>query len=290
MGCSDAMSSGQFNEAEAPGGSGEDKKTEFGGTDASPIPQSLRGSPLCGVRADNCNPDDDGRPVADADAGTSAPPPSNSMTCPDPAPDAGVATGDGGTTAASACRVVKQTSGYSPTECQAADRRGTDGVSCQSGAECAPGFDCVDSDKGGVCRRYCCSGSCADQSSQNGGATFCDVQKVLDPNTDKAPVCMPLKKCTLLKPGGCIDNETCAVVTEKGDTGCVVTGTVLVGQSCDVDHCAIGLTCLGNPGDRRCYKLCRIDGNQCDAPEKCMTGAVFQDTSFGVCRELNNSR
>jgi hypothetical protein len=272
----------------------------FGGTDASPRPASVvRGSPLCRVTDDKCDPDDDGLPK-----NTTDPPPNPSNPPPNPttaicgAPDAGGGgtTSSGGisdaSTIANACRVGKVNDGYSPLNCQLADRNGSDGVACQRGADCAPGFECVDSDKGGVCRRYCCSGSCGDYTSQNGGATFCDVQLGLDINPHKAPVCMPLKKCKLLRAGECVNTETCAVVTEKGDTGCVVKGDVKAGESCDDDHCAGDLTCLGTPGDRRCYKLCRIDGSgpECRTNERCATSAAFQDTSFGVCKVLPQAR
>ena len=86
-------------------------------------------------------------------------------------------------------------------------------------------------------------------------------------------------------PAGLID----AIVTEKGDTGCVASGTAKATDPCDEERCAAGLTCLGSYGDRRCYKLCRVEGSDCAAGKTCATGAVFQDTSFGVCKEKTPS-
>jgi hypothetical protein len=225
--------------------------------------EKVVGSPLCGnVRAAKCTPDD----LETCGAYLS------------PSPDSGTAAADAATMG---CGIVGEV-----PDCRAADRRGVDGVSCTQGADCAPGFECVDGDKGPVCRRYCCSGSCENQRSQNGGPTFCDIQKVVPSSNDqRAPVCMPLKTCKLLHAGDCSDKETCAVVTEKGDTGCVPKGNAKVGESCDVDHCDIDLTCLGSPGDRRCYKLCRVDGADCGPMQTCTTGSVFQNTTFGVCKE-----
>ncbi len=227
-----------------------------------------RGSPLCGVGADYCTPDDDG---------TS--PPASGVACATP-PNADVLEHEG-------CRIGKKADGSFVPTCDKADPRGVDGVSCSSGSDCAPGFDCVEGEKGAVCRRYCCSGSCASQASQNGGPTFCDIRKLVDPALDQhpAPVCMPIKTCKLLRDGECGDKETCAIVTDTGDTGCVPKGNAKVGQLCDEEHCDSGLTCLGSPGDRRCYKLCRVDGADCAPMQTCTTGSIFQDTTFGVCKE-----
>lgn len=169
-----------------------------------------------------------------------------------------------------------------------ADRQGVDGVSCSSGADCAPGFDCIvgDTSRGAVCRRYCCAGSsaCNDHTAQNGGRTFCDVQQ-LEQTGETVPVCMPIKQCSLLKKGECSADETCAVVSDKGETGCVATGPQEAGASCEKAHCNAGLTCLGTPGDRRCYTLCRMsDDSACNGAKKCTTSSLFPDPSSGVCQ------
>jgi hypothetical protein len=156
-------------------------------------------------------------------------------------------------------------------------------VSCEHAKNCAPGFDCVKGDNGSVCRRYCCAGSCDESASQNAGPVFCDIQRLVDADDHRAPVCMPLKPCKLFAPGDCGAAETCAIVNDKGTTGCVEGGAVKVDQPCDVDQCELGLTCLGRPGDRRCYKLCRIDGADCDSTQTCTPGSIFHDMAFGVC-------
>jgi hypothetical protein len=259
-------------ESDAPG-AGE---TTFGNADASAVPTSpVRGSPLCGVTAGKCMPDDDGTRATWG------------AHCAEPLPEAGVAPNPDASTIADGCRITKVQDGSYAPECSSdADRGGVDGVACEKGSDCAPGYDCIDGEKGAVCRRYCCSGSCATQLSQNGGPTFCDIQKLLEANPHKAPVCMPLKACKLLTAGECGDKETCAVVTEKGDTGCVAKGSAKAGEPCDEEHCNADLTCLGSPGDRRCHKLCRFEGSDCGRTQTCATGTVFGDTTFGVCKEM----
>lgn len=255
--------------------SGKGASEGFTSSDAAVAPTSERPdptSPLCGSSSKHaeCFPDDSASCAPDVDAGSAL---------------------DDASTKATGCRIGKAAKDdqedsygtYAPA-CSLADRAGTDGVACSTGADCAPGFDCVTSEKGAVCRRYCCSGSCEDHSSQNGGSTFCDIQTLVD-HEHAAPVCMPLKACKLFADGDCSTGETCAVVTEDGSTGCVVNGKAKVGEPCDEERCEGGLTCLGFPGDRVCYKLCRIDGSECTATQTCTPASLFHDMKTGVCKD-----
>jgi hypothetical protein len=242
-------------------------------TDASVAKPALyRGNPLCRV-TDSCMPDDDGYRRT---TGTSE--------CALPVSDAGDASAAGDGTA-NACRIGRD-SGVIAAMCKQGEAgSGTDGTACEVGADCAAGFDCVAGEKGAkACRHYCCTGTCKAQASQNGSATFCDVQPLVDVN-HKAPVCMPLKRCTLLSTGECNANESCAVVTETGETGCVTSGDVQVGGSCDEDHCAAKLTCLGQPGSRKCFKLCKVNASDCGPSQVCTTSTVFNDPDFGICQK-----
>lgn len=258
---------------------GSDSPTYIASDASAASERSLLANPLCGFTDESCFPDDDGilpltassaERCAEADAG--------------PLDDASVKT--------SACRVRKgagsdneekdNVATYVP-QCTTADRTGIDGATCSGSADCAPGFDCVAGEKGAVCRRYCCTGSCELQPSANAGPTFCDIQKPVDLSEHKVPVCMPLKSCKLFAAGECGQDETCAIVTETGATGCIAKGSAKVGEPCDADHCEGGLTCLGSPGDRRCYKLCRIEGADCAEKESCAPSSIFHDMAFGVC-------
>jgi hypothetical protein len=96
---------------------------------------------------------------------------------------------------------------------------------------------------------------------------------------------MPLKRCKLLGTGECAATETCAVVTESGDTGCIAIGDQQVGASCDDAHCAADLTCLGQPGSRKCYKLCKVGGSDCGSAQVCATSTSFKDPNFGICQK-----
>lgn len=238
--------------------------------DAGVPKAQYQGSPLCRITETTCNPDDDG---TRADYGDDV-----NVTCAIAPSDAGPASEPKG------CRVSSSSSGR--PQCAEATPENGDGAKCAAGSDCAPGFDCVAGDgASGVCRRYCCAGSCASNRSQNGGDTFCDVQK-LHKDGDKVPVCMPLKTCELLAPGECAETETCGIVTEDGATGCVANGSAGVDRSCDEEHCNVGLTCLGQPGSRKCYQLCRTAGSpSCGSTKICKTSTIFKDPSVGVCVE-----
>ncbi len=192
--------------------------------------------------------------------------------------------GDASAPPVGACRVSISDASLLEPECsgQTTSPNGIDGAKCTSGGDCASGFDCVESDNGSFCRQYCCLGTCGGAAA-SGSATFCDVQTLVATRTI-APVCMPLKPCKLLTDGQCASTETCAVVNENGDTGCVARGLQQVGQACDDKHCDVGLTCLGQPGNRKCQRLCRVGGDPICAPQTCVTTSAFKDSSYGICQ------
>jgi hypothetical protein len=245
-------------------------------TDASVAKTTpYRGNPLCRVTdGASCMPDDDGyrRTIGTSECAL----PSRS--------DGGDSDGGPAEIAGNACRIGRE-SGVITSTCKEGEAGGgMDGSTCDVGADCAAGFDCIAGEKRKVCRHYCCTGSCKAYASQNGSATFCDVQPLVDVN-QKAPVCMPLKRCTLLGAGECTTNETCAVVTETGDSGCVTIGDKQVGASCDEDHCAAKLTCIGQPGSRKCFKLCQVNASDCGPALVCATSTIFKDPDFGICQK-----
>jgi hypothetical protein len=281
-GCASSNDAGLSGPSAKPGDTPFVPGPQSGGTDlpkndaAAAAPLTFHGSPLCKAGPKTCMPDDDGpKPASlipstcDIDGGASA--------CRvDVDPDAG--SGSTGTAPGAGPPVA-------PTSCPGlADPRGTDGVECRRGSDCARGFDCIVENGKSFCRHYCCAGSCENHLSKNGSATFCDIQTPIDHPAQQVPVCMPIKTCHLLMPGECADQETCAVVTEAGDTGCVTIGPQQDGQLCDTQNCIAGWTCLGNAGERRCYQLCTVDGNECKGGKECTTGSVFQDNTYGVCQ------
>ena len=223
---------------------------------------TFRGSPLCKATKGDCWPDDGAiqcggtPPTVDAGGKEASVPPSY---------------GD-------ACRVT-----LSGPTCTGAGG-GKDGATCTTSGDCASGSDCVlRADGMGQCRRYCCGGTCTNVGSPSGGATFCDVVQLAEESSVKVPVCMPVKACKLLTAGQCEMGETCAVASEDGTTSCIPTGSAQADEACDETHCAAGLTCLGKPGARRCFQLCRV-GSTCAANLECKTSSLIRDASFGLCQ------
>ena len=269
-GCSDATSFFDADSGATPtAANGGDDAFAYADGGASLAPSTV--SRLC-TKTTECLPDDDG--TFTLSTGTICATPVDGGTVP-PVHDNG-------------CRIIADVGPHCYND-GGTDRNGIDGVACSTGNDCAPGFDCVlgTGNRSAVCRRYCCSGSsaCDDHLSQNGGKTFCDIQSLAESST-LVPVCMPIKLCTLLKPKECTSSETCAIVTDKGDTGCVAVGPKKETESCDEAHCADGLTCLGSVGARTCYRLCRIEDGVADTctSGKCTTGSLFPDTTYGVCQ------
>jgi hypothetical protein len=132
----------------------------------------------------------------------------------------------------------------------------------------------------GTCRHYCCSGNQSCRLDQ-----FCDIQRTSSGSTLNVPVCVPTRQCDLLQPGTCPSGDTCAVVREDGSLSCVEVGSATVGQSCQAEHCASGLVCLG-AATRTCYALCEVGKqNQCPTSQTCKGGLpLFVDPSVGVCQ------
>lgn len=244
----------------------QEPRNELIGDASAPTGDNNRGSPLCHLNSGTCDPDDDGTKTSNT---------AYAQTCAAPlTPDSGAITDPQG------CRL---TGANAAPACLDANPEGTDGAKCETGADCAAGFDCVVSNDAGFCRRYCCSGSCGTHRSQTGAETFCDVQK-LQGSTNQAPVCMPIKICKLFTAGECAENETCTVVTDDGTTGCVANGGANVGDPCDQEHCSANLTCLGQPGNRSCFQLCRTKGGPgCGSNQICKPSPIFTDPTIGVC-------
>jgi hypothetical protein len=158
--------------------------------------------------------------------------------------------------------------------------QGIDGFPCKGPQDCAASYECV----GAVptCQRYCCDGNEACLSLQ-----FCDIQPTALSPQVQVPVCMPMEGCVLLSRLSCPANETCAVVRDDGSKSCVAIGNAAAGQSCETDHCADGLVCLGATGMRSCYVLCHTGPSfhDCSPTQKCQGGLpLFPDPEFGICQ------
>lgn len=262
----------------------EGTSSSGGGADAA----ATWGNPLCRLAATygdgglyGCNPDQ----------------PATAIDC---AMDGGAAAGDGGGFACRVQPVPPSSSGMNATTTPATGCSPTSGdarvgATCTVSDDCAPGFDCVgvsgNGGASGTCRHYCCAGNsaCDDPNAK----TFCDVQFLFQASATPVPVCMPIVACDLSKqlespPTACsLPTQTCAIVREDGTTGCVDIGGSGPGDSCESDHCAAGLTCLGAPGQRTCFQLCTTNSNKASCPQglTCEGGLpLFQDPTVGVCR------
>lgn len=248
-----------------------DAEADDGGVapDAPPrglAPSQIAGSPLCNASTwMGCYPDDQ-HVARDRDCNLSG-----------AAADAST----GSDSSVLACRVQPPSGGVAAAPVCGPAGPATDGVACRGSTDCAPGYECVG---GGVCRRYCCAGSCSNQNQ------FCDIQVMTLDASTKVPVCIPVDDCGLLDQpsdaGACAPDETCSVVRDNGARSCVATGSRQPGDECDTDHCAEGLACLGSAGARRCYVLCHTSGGspECSHKQNCKGGLpLFLLPGVGIC-------
>jgi hypothetical protein len=178
-----------------------------------------------------------------------------------------------------ACHVVADGTTVQTT-CLASTVAGMYASTCARSTECSPGYECVE---GGTCRHYCCSGNSACSENQ-----FCDVQPVAESPSTLVPVCLTQNPCVLLNEDTCPPSEQCAVVRDNGDTSCVAVGAAQDGQSCEKDHCARDLVCLGALGSRRCEPLCHTPPfpSTCKSTNRTCVGTLplFPNPTVGVCQ------
>ncbi len=193
---------------------------------------------------------------------------------------------DGSTNGADlACRVILPPNSNEAVKCVQAGSHG-DGASCNSGADCAPGYECVGAPTG-MCRHYCCSETyCANMTnSSTTNKYFCDVQPETASPSVLVPVCMVAQPCNLLQ-NGCGDGMTCTLVDPLNSdlTSCVAIGTAQVGESCEIEHCAADMICVGPYGQRTCRQLCNST-HLCSYPQQC-DGQWSQLAKFnvGICQ------
>ena len=193
--------------------------------------------------------------------------------------------GSNGGTTDLACRVVP-TPTKAVVECTTAGSHG-DGASCNSGADCAPGYECTGTP--GACHHYCCDElacTALGVTLNEPGRFFCDVQPETASPSTKVPVCVLAQPCDLLQ-GMCGDGMTCTLVDplNSDTTSCVAVGTAKEGDSCEVDHCGANMVCFGPIGSRTCHQLCDLSHTCTTFGQSCNTQwPTLQKLQVGICQ------
>lgn len=255
---------------------GMDASAGFG-SEASPA-LLRRGSRLCNLSERSCVPD---QGEAACGSGPDAGATGDAATWTDAAADGSPGVEAGTRAEVLGCRVSRSGSSVS-TKCGGAGT-GIDGAVCAQSTDCAPGFECSQS---GVCRRYCCMGTCP-EANKGSAPLFCDVQSTRGTNLI-VPLCMPVQPARGCVPLGteCGPKRTCAVVGDNGQTSCVDIGPAEEGEDCEAMHCAAGLVCIGPFDGRRCARLCKyMDGGTYEGcgNQRCVPSAQFP-SGFGICQ------
>lgn len=210
--------------------------------------------------------------------------PDEPLACVD---DAGVDAGaddDAGDMGLESCRVVLGANQQTSTACGNAGQN-TDGQSCNSGADCAPGFECVGT---GTCRHYCChDDACTTLTKDSGGYStyFCDLATEHAASGAVVPVCSQVYKCTPFVTQ-CPTDQTCTIVEIDGGSDYVATcdasGEGQAGDQCETQHCAANYACIGNIGSRTCQQLC-------DSVHKCSGTAATCNMQSPALAQFNGT-
>lgn len=197
--------------------------------------------------------------------------------------DAG--SGDGGP---EGCRVVLGVNQHTETDCSKSGQ-GISGASCTSGGDCAAGYECVGT---GTCRRYCCDESTCGALSNNYDTYFCDIASEHASTGAVVPVCNAVTKCSLFT-DSCGMNQACTIVeidatADAGPTTnyvatCAGLGEAKINESCETEHCGLGLACIGPIGQRTCQELCDSQ-HPCPQSLTCKTNSqALAQFKVGVC-------
>ncbi|MBN1612130.1 MAG: hypothetical protein JW940_36195 [Polyangiaceae bacterium] len=231
--------------------------------------------PLCGDDTDSCDPDDPAACPRSAESGGDGPAAEGGADPGSPGLDVGVAL---------SCQVQAGPDGQRAV-CASAGT-GTSGSPCVSGADCAPGFACVEAAGTAQCRRYCCN----DRESCDTG-TYCAKRTLrLDANAALAPVTVPVcvtaVACPLLEPYPCPEDTTCfcpdktacTVVRADGTTDCLPPGTGVEGDKCP---CAAGHVC--SQGTNTCLKICKLTVAEPQCTEGLCQRSKSLPDGYGLC-------
>ena len=159
--------------------------------------------------------------------------------------------------------------------------RGARGSVCTMISDCAAGLACFATEAGGgICDRVCCpgAGDCTSPEVCGGDGALVDGTR------SSWGRCLAPRACTLLDPMACPAREACYVVGPLGESECLVAGTALEGDRCELPNdCAADLLCIG-ASDRTCARLCALGGSAdpCGSTAMCVRQAYTPD-GVGVC-------
>jgi hypothetical protein len=157
---------------------------------------------------------------------------------------------------------------------------GVPGDTCVNWTDCAPGYVCPD----GRCRKLCCGRDWSESACDDGEACYREWFLTVaegapeDPDDDViestgAFLCYP-SGCDVFTSDDCSSDRDCKIIDPRGTTACVPPSPEEEGERCTPPSvCGRGLSCVGDPGEERCRRLCRAEEcgePACDADDTCV--------------------
>ena len=145
------------------------------------------------------------------------------------------------------------------------------GDACTTANDCEPGLGCMLTASGGLCRTYCCGGSCSDD------ATCLTRPAATDVGSFKVPFCVPPDECDLSDSDAiCLPDSSCTL-DRRGATLCSPPGSGTEDEACP---CADGFFCA--PATDTCRRYCRTD-EPSDCPIGLCQGHPSFPEGYGIC-------
>ncbi len=138
------------------------------------------------------------------------------------------------------------------------------GAACDDPNECVKGAACA----GGACRKLCCAGDWT--ACDEGESCYRQFEYLIEGEATPTGswVCFPVGTCSLLDPTACDEvGQDCKMVDSRGSEACIPKTPGKLGEPCSAASgrlCGRGLTCVGDPGEEKCIRLCRAE--ECGEP------------------------
>jgi hypothetical protein len=154
---------------------------------------------------------------------------------------------------------------------------------------CEQGYACADIGGGPLCYK-----TCDLQNDQQCGAVtgmssdYVCTGFTIGGQSSIVGLCVGQDLCNPAeKAAACPQGETCSIVSQSGETGCVPAGTAMLGDACNQqNNCMSGGVCLNVGDGQLCYEAC-------DAQNPCTTGTdrcqMLQGIPWGICLAMGTT-
>jgi hypothetical protein len=148
--------------------------------------------------------------------------------------------------------------------------------------DCAPGYACGNLGNGDICYKTCDLANDQQCGAVTGMSTdyVCTGFTIMNMSSIVG-FCVGQDLCNPAEgAAGCPQGETCSIVSQQGETGCLPQGNAMLGMPCTPqNNCMSGGICLDVGSGSQCYAGCDPQ-NMCAGGFRCQG---LQGFNWGVC-------